>query len=865
MGEAHLGECQAADWCAEQNRRGGKGGGQAALYSPWSQHSNCTAGVTLWTKGPDPVNHLTVIEQTSSSITLFWESPPCLNSTCQLTPANSSNCTAHFAGLLPGEDYTIVMDRAAGTERSNQSVNGTTRPSQVQNATVQNRTVDSLTITWSSPAYQYKICLSNGFSQSNCSLTTKNPYTADDLAAGVLYTVTVYAVTRNNVSSTGTVLPDVVTLPNKPGKITVTEYGAHNLTIGWDPPKDRNADTYLYRIFWVREDPGDPVKNGSTNASYYTIRGLKPGTVYIVQLVSVINDTESAVEQNWTLTSPLPPTNFMVNTISQSAVNLSWGLPAPAYSGFTLELQKGPTETPKSFTFSNKTSTFVLNTLSPGTKYNFILFTVAKGRDLTSFSTNILQEGATKPAPVSNVQCQPVEGGYGLKVSWACVSGGVSTFQVIVSGQKSEPWLNCKVPMEVGDLQPARSYLVQVVTFWNELQSSSEQVTCHTDSKGVIVGAVFAALVLLALFCLLLFYFWRRTPLGLRLPVAAKCVPQFPCLVHRHEKISEKPKANVGPPCVLASVSVSAFPCYCCEHFSDSAFGFAKEYQQLQDVGTGQSQSVAELPENRDKNRYSNVLPYDSSRVKLNASPSDPDSDYINASYMPGYQGEKEYIATQGPLPGTVYDFWHMIWEQRVTTLVMLTNCVENGRVKCEQYWPLDYTPCTYDDITVSVVVETILPDWTIRDFSIKRRNECEVRFARHHHYTSWPDHGVPPVTSATLHFRELVREHIEQHVESGPALVHCSAGVGRTGTFIALDTLLSQAQKEGQIGVYSFVQRMRMNRPLMIQTESQYVFLHQCLLDRIQLPPPEDSEKVPCTSVYENILAFQDYEVSRV
>ncbi|KAL8176784.1 UNVERIFIED_CONTAM: hypothetical protein K2H54_038634, partial [Gekko kuhli] len=640
--------------------------------------------------------------------------------------------------------------------------------------------------------------------------------------------------------------------PNKPRNITVTEYGTRDLTISWDPPKDLNASAYLYRVSWVGENTKDLRNNGKTSTSNYTnytISGLRPGSVYIIQLVSVIMDAESAAVKNWTLTNPLPPPDFRVNTINQSAVLLSWELPAPAFSCMKLELSKGPTETLESYTFPNETSA-VLNLLSPGTKYNFTLSTVAEGRNQTRFSTGLLREGATKPEPVGNVHCFSMKEGSSLNVSWGCVSGGASEFQVRISGPEPLPLPvlspSCNTSVEVGNLQPASSYCIQQEL--GQHGAGPKGNTCDLpccswlEENGTSVA--------------------HEYPL-VGLPKAVVQVENGP---RKSEKVSEKLKANAGPPCVLASVSVSAFPCYCCEHFSDSAFGFAKEYQQLQDTGTGQPQTVAELPENRDKNRYSNVLPYDNSRVKLNPSPSDPNSDYINASYMPGYYGGKEYIATQGPLPGTVHDFWRMIWEQRITTLVMLTNCVENGRVKCERYWPLDYTPCTYDDITVSVVIETILLDWTIRDFTIKRKNEREVRLARHYHYTSWPDHGVPSVTSAILHFRDLVREHIEeQHAESGPALVHCSAGVGRTGTFIALDTLLSQAQKEGRIGVYSFVQRMRMNRPLMIQTESQYVFLHQCLLDRIQPPPPDTSEKMQCTAVYENTLAFQDYEVSRV
>uniref|UniRef100_A0A8D0B9M7 protein-tyrosine-phosphatase n=1 Tax=Salvator merianae TaxID=96440 RepID=A0A8D0B9M7_SALMN len=351
---------------------------------------------------------------------------------------------------------------------------------------------------------------------------------------------------------------------------------------------------------------------------------------------------------------------------------------------------------------------------------------------------------------------------------------------------------------------------------------------------GIIIGPFIAGCLLLIILVLLIFYYRRKRE---------ECFSYF-------------------------GLQMGKCPCFTELIFFAFFLSFlASEKQQLQDTGTGQSQSEAQRPENQAKNRYRNVLPYDHARVQLTFRPTDPSSDYINASYMPGYEKEKEFIAAQGPLPGTLCDFWRLIWEQKITTLVMLTNCIENGQRKSERYWPLDYTPCTYGDITVSVVTETILPDWTIRDFSIKRVTNLSdlVHLIRHYHYTSWPDHGVPHVTSTILHFRDIVREHIEQHKNSGPALIHCSAGVGRTGTFIALDSLLRQACVQGEIGVFSFVQRLRMNRPLMIQTESQYVFLHQCLLDGIRPAPLKNWDKMEDSAVYENTLALQGYEVSHV
>uniref|UniRef100_A0A673JPB9 protein-tyrosine-phosphatase n=1 Tax=Sinocyclocheilus rhinocerous TaxID=307959 RepID=A0A673JPB9_9TELE len=226
---------------------------------------------------------------------------------------------------------------------------------------------------------------------------------------------------------------------------------------------------------------------------------------------------------------------------------------------------------------------------------------------------------------------------------------------------------------------------------------------------------------------------------------------------------------------------------------------------------------AALLPENKDKNRFSNVSAYDSSRVHLTTN-DEGDSDYINANYMPGYgNASRQYIAAQGPLPSTVNDFWSMVWEKRSQAIVMVTNCTESGKVKCEQYWPLDYTPCLYGNLLVTVKSEDTFPSWTLREFN---KDTSETRTVRHFHFTAWPDHGVPAGTEKLIQFRGLIRQHIESSFSAGPTIVHCSAGVGRTGTLIALDVLLQQLHKEKAVGIAAFVKQMRLSRPLMVQTE---------------------------------------------
>nr|XP_020494280.1 receptor-type tyrosine-protein phosphatase H-like [Labrus bergylta] len=252
-------------------------------------------------------------------------------------------------------------------------------------------------------------------------------------------------------------------------------------------------------------------------------------------------------------------------------------------------------------------------------------------------------------------------------------------------------------------------------------------------------------------------------------------------------------------------------------------------------VGTEQTRKEANLLDNKPRNRFNNVLPYDWCRVKLTSSDANETSGYINANYMPGYNSSREYIATQGPLPSTVNDFWRMIWEQRVKGIVMVTNCKESGKTKCEQYWPGDSKPHMYGELVVTIRYEQKELFWILRKFTVKHKNSSEERTVKHFHFTAWPDHDVPQGTEVLIRFRGLVRQHIEREGTGAPTVVHCSTGVGRTGTIIALDVMLQQLEKERAVGINAFVHKMRLSRPHMVQTESQYVFLHQCIMDSLQ------------------------------
>ncbi|XP_041348547.1 receptor-type tyrosine-protein phosphatase epsilon-like [Gigantopelta aegis] len=254
-----------------------------------------------------------------------------------------------------------------------------------------------------------------------------------------------------------------------------------------------------------------------------------------------------------------------------------------------------------------------------------------------------------------------------------------------------------------------------------------------------------------------------------------------------------------------------------------------KEEFDLLPYGLQVPHEVGKYPINRKKNRYRTTFPYDHSRVKLKVTEA-VKSDYINANYIDGYKKENAYIATQGPVPLTTDDFWRMIWEQGVNKMVMLSNLVEDGKTKCEQYWPELNSVKTTGELKVKNVNVFERSDYTIRQFLIDTDQSKRTHIVKMFHFTTWPDHGVPSAP-ALLGFWKQVKKETES---SGPVLVHCSAGIGRTGTFIGLDYLVDEAKDTKVVNIFQCVRKMRDNRVNMVQTLEQYQFLHEVLLEAI-------------------------------
>ncbi|NP_001103359.1 receptor-type tyrosine-protein phosphatase C isoform 2 precursor [Rattus norvegicus] len=516
---------------------------------------------------------------------------------------------------------------------------------------------------------------------------------------------------------------------------------------------------------------------------------------------------------------------------TNSTTLVSWAEPASKHHGYILCYKKTPSE--KCENLANDVNSFEVKNLRPYTEYTVSLFAYVIGRVQRNgpakdcnFRTKAARPGKVNGMKTSrasdnsiNVTCNSPyeingpEARYILEVK----SGGslVKTFNQST----------CK--FVVDNLYYSTDYEFLVYFYNGEYLGDPEikpQSTSY-NSKALIIFLVFLIIVTsIALLVVLYKIYDLRKKRSSNLDEQQELV----------ERDEEKQLINVDP--IHSDLLLETYK----RKIADEGRLFLAEFQSIPRVFSKFPIKDARKSQNQNKNRYVDILPYDYNRVELSEINGDAGSTYINASYIDGFKEPRKYIAAQGPRDETVDDFWKMIWEQKATVIVMVTRCEEGNRNKCAEYWPcMEEGTRTFRDVVVTINDHKRCPDYIIQKLSIAHKKEKATgREVTHIQFTSWPDHGVPEDPHLLLKLRRRVNAF--SNFFSGPIVVHCSAGVGRTGTYIGIDAMLESLEAEGKVDVYGYVVNLRRQRCLMVQVEAQYILIHQALVEYNQFGETE-------------------------
>ncbi|XP_036431708.1 receptor-type tyrosine-protein phosphatase eta-like isoform X5 [Colossoma macropomum] len=857
--------------------------------------------ISSYTK-PDIVQNLTVIGVTTSSVLLNWIKPVGESSYYRVQHDNfnmtlnqtTQNTTIKITDLIPGAQYMFRVFAVAAdnsTEGNYGNISTYTKPEVIRNLTVPEITATSLFMNWTEPIGQrsfFKVQWTYDNETSNAT-TSQTFFNITNLIPGGYYYIRVSAVAADNKTEGEVVTRSPYTRPEIIRNLNAFQISTRNVSLNWTAPTGKSA---FFRVLGLNESV---IFNKTTKVTSFDITDLTPGLnfTFHVSAIAADNFTEGGVASLSVCTDASPVLTYSCEgpNHTDASLNITWMKPPGFCHGFNLS------GTYISQNTCNRDCHHIISNLQYGMPYNVTITTLACGQ--SGIQNFVCTTGFTDPPVPTKPADLIFSPGSNQKRTVVQFSGS------LLNGSKGEITAYGVLLSTDFDSNPNRTDLKNTYTDWTQKKSKSyltvlklneksmdrtEMIQIEIGTDETIQGTNYTNAplepnryrVAVVLFTYLhisdgivdtSLSFVSITPfatatidipnplniVGIVLGVLFFIIIILIIVIIVFIKLKRQRKKNdTGIPITTIRTKISIpvkvvdYEVYFKKQQADSNCGFAEEYEDLKVVGTAQNKSSALALENKGKNRYNNVLPYDSSRVKLSTHGS-PFDDYINANYIAGYNSKKEYIAAQGPLPATVNEFWRMIWEKHVQTIVMLTKCNEQGRVKCEKYWPSGTK--TYSNITVTNISEIALEDWTISDFTIRNVKTAESREVRHFHFTAWPDHGVPETTEVLINFRHLVREHMDQYSRHSPSVVHCSAGVGRTGTFIALDHLIFQIERESMVDIFGIVYDMRMHRPLMVQTEDQYVFLNQCAVDIIKSRMGTNVDLI-----YQNAAAFNVY-----
>ncbi|XP_078597852.1 putative receptor-type tyrosine-protein phosphatase mosPTP-1 isoform X3 [Branchiostoma floridae x Branchiostoma japonicum] len=584
------------------------------------------------------------------------------------------------------------------------------------------------------------------------------------------------------------------------------ETTAYSIGIAWTVPSPPVARILGFRIYYCLYStcPSNKTVIEVGDVRSYVIKDLQPSTFYMVSMESFNSGSTSSRTRDFPVNTdvlpPFKPEQLRIEQVSATSINVSWTQPGMAL---------------------RRVDSFYV--LYSQCSFMYLFCALPQRREVP------VRDG---PVQWSLLEDLKPASPYQLNVT-AKVRSKIHGRNYVNTSESEKIFLAVSAPTKTPP----------------PVQTTSARTTVEVDNSsgtGAIIGIAIALGAFLVILLVLAAVYFRQHGCHVARRLRSRKFHQTACYYIDDDGSPRVVKIQHIPLPVMLdgensqSIAVGQFAKHVSSLHADSDHGFALEYEEIHQSTANRSDLKWEHtmhPDNKHKNRYINIVAYDHSRVQLKpVLGRQKHSDYINANFVDGYEKARKFIAAQGPLKATFGDFWRMVWEQNTAVIIMLTNLVERGRRKCDQYWPTDGTE-QYGLVTVTLKHTKVLANYTIRTFSLRhakvKKGKAE-RTVLQYHYTQWPDHGTPDYALPVLTF---IRKSaaVRGGEDVGPMVVHCSAGVGRTGTYIVLDTMMRQVEEKHSVNIKGFLKHIRTQRNYLVQTEEQYIFCHDALLKFIQ------------------------------
>ncbi|KPP70475.1 receptor-type tyrosine-protein phosphatase eta-like, partial [Scleropages formosus] len=704
---------------------------------------------------------------TNHSIAVEWDSPR----------GNVEKYGVSLRSPQGGAVYQELTSTARSCLFTNLTAGNPNKPGHI---TVQNKTTNTISLEWmdapgmDNGSFTYMVTYQSAMSMETRNVS-RNTADLSSLDSGTSYNISVATVGPMGLVSETVAVFLVTTKPEQVQFLNINSTSAEEVVLTWSKPIDFKSG-YLYRV--VTTYSTNSVMNTTTSTETYRAVHLIPGTLYTFMISTLTWDgTESSnvLVSNCTDAAPVLDLTCQGPDLTAAVLTLSWSNPKGLNKGFEVQVMDNVTE---SIPTCDPTCTHNVAGLSYNTQYSVSLQTQGCGKS-SAINEIPCKTGITVP-PVPDaetyVKVTEVEfDKFTLELNSSLfnyTNGPIVNYAILVTSNMDS--------VRGQSLSSLTKYLNKTYQDWAAGQVSTYLAVVkdnlgtsqNGDNSVVVIGdstkwqsysngplkarGVYSFAVVMftrleekdgfvdisASYVSVSSFHQRAISLPENPVVIASIAGVVSCLLILFVFIALAviyfKRAKVSVP-----IKVENFEEYFRKQRANSNCGFAEEFENLKSVGVAQAKSSALAPENKGKNRYNN-----------------------------GYNSRKEFIAAQGPLPSTVNEFWRMIWEKNVRTLVMLTRCNEQGRVKCEEYWPSSTKH--FNNITVTATSEIVMEDWTIREFDVKNVKTAENRNLQQFHFTAWPDHGVPETTELLINFRHLVREHMDEFSRNSPTVVHC-------------------------------------------------------------------------------------------